>query len=103
MDSNADARAITVRGRLTGCSFGKEWWIRYVAMFDVDGATLTRDGFIDRGGGVTMTAPDRGVRTILIVGRGRLPVKAIAVDLMSGLVSDFGVVDVSEGCKLRLN
>lgn len=94
--SNADVWAQTVKGRMSGCQFSGDWWIRAMPMFGYPGAV--HEGMVQPDGSFSLTASLDGERYVIVFGRNREPVKAIGVNVAAGMTNDIGKVDLSGSC-----
>ncbi len=96
-DTGADVAWSVVNGQLRGCQLKGDWWIRAMPMFGCH-AGQSFEGYIDPTSGRFSFACSRGERHIVIVGRGKEPIKAVAVDVVAGGDNDMGVVDITGLC-----
>lgn len=88
-----------VVGRLTGCDLSGDWWIRAAPMFGIRMNRDHHEGVISpTDGRITMISSFDGVRHMVIVGKAKLPVKALAIDITEGGANDLGVIDLKDAC-----
>jgi hypothetical protein len=96
----ADVAAVAVRGHLTGCKFDGDWWVRALPMF---GGThpwedAINDGYVKPDGTFDFTVNAEGVRHLMVVGKGKDPIKAVGFDVTLGENSDLGSIDLRGQC-----
>lgn len=102
VDTGSDVSPTRIEGRIVGCELNDDWWIRALPMFG--GQEMMRqtiyDGYIDRANGsFRIQAPMRGERHIVIFGKGKEFVHAIAVNVTAGKPhTDVGVLDLNRSC-----
>jgi hypothetical protein len=94
--SNADVWALTVKGRLAGCQLSGDWWIRVMPMFGYPAEV--NEGVVQPNGSFSLTASLFGERYLLVIGKGREPVKTIGIDVAAGRTNDIGTVDLGGHC-----
>lgn len=84
------------QGRLVGCSFDADWWIRYGSLF---GPTITYETRVEPTTGLFPLSARYVDRQLIVVGKGNSPIKAFAVDIspMDGEKA-LGSFDVSDSC-----
>lgn len=101
-DTGSDVNGIFVKGRLSGCSFTGDWWVRGVPMFGghEGWADYPVDALVESDGTFSLVLGALGVRRILIVGHGKEPLKAVAVDVTQGRNSDVGVIELKGLCPI---
>jgi hypothetical protein len=98
-ESGGDSGPSVVSGRIAGCRMDDSWWIRAMPMFGGDAFRPSFEGQIDPSSGkFTMIASFRGERHVVVVGKGKDPVRSIGVNLRSGRNNDAGVVDLTGLC-----
>jgi hypothetical protein len=90
-----------VGGRLTGCKLMGDWWVRAMPMFGGQDSPIIYEGFIRRDDGVFSIASSHGERHIIVIGKGKQPVKALAFDVVEGGRNEIGVVDLVGSCPKR--
>jgi hypothetical protein len=99
-DAGPDVNGIAVSGRLSGCQFGGDWWVRALPLFgghEGEG-NYTVDGYVESDGRFMLVLGPLGVRRLLIIGHAKDPVRAIAVDVTQGKPTDLGIIDISGAC-----
>jgi hypothetical protein len=99
--TGADVSGIDVTGRLSGCKFDGDWWVRAVPMFGRnDGIHRSDpvDGHVDSDGTFWLVLGDYGVRHAMIIGKGQVPIKVVGFDVTAGRNTDLGSVDVKGLC-----
>jgi hypothetical protein len=98
-DSGADVSTTSVTGRLVGCRFQGDWWIRATPMFGAHEDPASYEGYISpRDGFFSFTSSMRGERHIVVVGRNKTPVKAFAFDVVVGGANRIGDLNLREVC-----
>lgn len=108
VNSNLDAIGASYRGRLTGCRFDGDWWVRATPLFFPldyqyssgvgDGPNWMPEGEVDGETGAFTVNAISGVRHLLIVGKGRDPVHVFARQTRNGDLADVGTVDLAGRC-----
>lgn len=101
LETGADVSGTGVTGRLSGCKFDGDWWVRAIPMFggnDGIGGSNAVDGYVNSDGSFWLFLGDYGVRHAMIIGRGKSPLKVIAFDLTTGKHTDLGSVDLKGLC-----
>jgi hypothetical protein len=96
-DVKADVTGIGLTGKLKGCSFGGDWWVRAVPMFGGHDKDFVIDGYVNSSGEFWLVFA-YSVRHILIIGKGNDPVKVLAVDVLTDKRIDAGTIDLSGQC-----
>ena len=89
---------VRVTGRLSGCKYDGDWWVRAMPMFGGHEGFPIADGYVESDGTFWLVVADYGVRQLLVIGKDKQPVKCIGFDVTIGKVSDVGVVDLSGQC-----
>lgn len=97
-DTGLDVSWSVVRGRLTGCRFAGDWWIRAVPMFDGHETAIIHEGIIDPDGSFQITSSFTGERHIIVVGRDKDPVQAFAANVVAGRDNELGTKDIQNAC-----
>jgi hypothetical protein len=98
-ETGADVSGINVTGRLAGCNFEGDWWVRALPMFGGhDGSVFAVDGYVQPDGAFSMLLEDYGVRHLLVIGKGKQPSKVIGFDATAGKSADLGVINLSGTC-----
>jgi hypothetical protein len=97
-DLGFDVSGVDVRARLAGCNFKGDWWVRAMPMFSNTEKAGVSEGYVDVDGSIFLALGGLGERTILVIGKGKQPVKSIALDITVGKRHDFGSVDLSGLC-----
>ena len=98
-DSGIDG-GTELRGRVAGCAFSGDWWVRAMPMFGGFEGGSSCEGFVRPTDGVFSLMGMFGERQIVVFGKGKRPVKAVAADVVQGDVNDMGVVDLRGSCPL---
>jgi hypothetical protein len=106
LDSGLDVAWSTIGGKLSGCRFTGDWWIRAAPMFGDAQTSLAFEGNVEPDGTFTIDGGMPGVRHIVVVGKGKEPVKAFAVDVTVGgkmhepmsRINNAGNIDLSGSC-----
>jgi hypothetical protein len=89
--ANGTAAWSHVSGKIVGCR--EALWIRATPMFGDPASSFAFDGHVNANGEFSV-AVNRGVRHLLIVGTGKQPLKAVAIDVVNGGRNLVGEVDV---------
>lgn len=98
-DSGVDVLGTKITGTLAGCRLTDQWWIRLLPMFGQSDPAPIHDANIRASDGrFWLTGSLRGERMILVVGKGKDPVKALGVTVVRGRDSDVGVINIAGGC-----
>ena len=97
-ETGGDLAFSTLEGRLTGCGFAGDWWIRAINMFGSPTAPASLEAGVEPDGSFALSGHMAGERHLLVVGRDRFPVKSIGVNVVVGKPNDIGIVDVSGNC-----
>lgn len=88
----------TVHGRLLGCRFTGDWWVRAMPMFGSYSSSTGMEGPVNQDGSFALSGQVIGQRHILVVGKDEQPVKAVGVDVAAGKPNDAGSIDLSGVC-----
>ena len=96
--TGADTRAEIIRGRAVGCAFIGDWWIRAMPTFGASVFPTALEGYIDSSGSFSLTGQMHGERHLVIIGKGKEPVRVFSADVTSGKVNDLGIVDLTGRC-----
>lgn len=88
----------TLRGRLSGCAFLGDWWVRLVPMFGTSLRTGIAEGPVETSGAFSISAQLGGTRNILIVGKDKQPITAIGVNVTEGMTTDSGTINIAHNC-----
>ncbi len=97
-DSGLDVAFVPLRGRLVGCRYTGDWWVRAMTMFGGHEGTTAEDGYVQEDGTFTLEVAPVGVRRILVIGKGGQPVRSIGVDVMVGKSIDVGLINLIGAC-----
>jgi hypothetical protein len=97
-DLGDDVNSVPIKGRLSGCQFVGDWWVRAMPMFGGQLGTAVEDGYVGSNGSFWLSLGTTGVRHLLVIGKGRDPVKVIGVDITVGKQHDLGTVDLTGDC-----
>lgn len=97
-DSGADVFISSAEGRLAGCQLAGDWWIRAVPMFGTPDTSTATQGYVRNADGFFRVDFSSGERLIVVVGRGKEPVKVFAVNVTAGSKNNIGTVDLSGSC-----
>src|SRR5260221_8784459 len=93
-----DVSSVSIRGRLSGCQFGGDWWIRAMPMFGGHFGAALEDGYVEVDGSFWLRVGAVGVRRLVVVGKGNQPVRVIGVDITVGKENYLGTVDLTGLC-----
>jgi len=97
-DIGHDVWGVRVAGRLSGCHFAGDWWVRALPMFGGHGGVHAVDGTVKSDGTLSLVVGAYGVRHILVIGKDKQPIKVIGFDVTIGKESNIGVVDLGGHC-----
>lgn len=98
LDTGADVRTSTLNGHISGCNLVGDWWIKATPMFGEYAEAGAYEGLIGSDGAFDITASMRGGRYIVVVGKGREPVKAFSAEVSIGGKNDAGIIDLRGFC-----
>jgi hypothetical protein len=100
LDTGADVAWSTARGRLIGCTWNGDWWIRAFPMFGgTNVGVYYAEAPVDaRDGSFTVEISSLGERFLFVVGKDRDPLHVFAADFVSGGKNDLGQMDLSGRC-----
>jgi len=96
-DTAADVTGIGMTGQLKGCKFDGDWWVRAVPMFGGHDKVFVIDGYVHSDGNFWLVF-GYGVRHLLIIGKGKEPIKTIALDATGDKRIDAGIIDLNGLC-----
>jgi hypothetical protein len=98
-DLGFDVKGVNIRGRLSGCQFTGDWWVRSMPMFGPSESADVEDGYVEPSGQFWISVGATGVRRLLVIGKGSQPVRAIAFDVTVGKPRhDIGLISIAGGC-----
>jgi hypothetical protein len=99
-DTESEVLGARIEGRVSGCQLDKDWWIRAMPMFGGHDKLSVYEGIIHMSeGSFVIEAAMRGERHIVIIGKGKQPITAFGVDVMSGGgKTNVGVLDLAKIC-----
>jgi hypothetical protein len=102
-EAYGDVAWSTVRGRITGCRTSGEWWVRSMPMFGATGAAglWVAEGEVAPDGSFELSGSLAGERHILVVGKGKEPVKAAAFNLTVAGPIPWVDVDATAECRAK--
>lgn len=99
IETGLDSPVSTVRGRLTGCPIIGDWWVSAMPMFHGQEYPLLHEGVVQPDGAFRIISSFEGRRHIIVVGKGKDPVKAFAADVVAGGGEvDVDTIDLSGSC-----
>jgi hypothetical protein len=99
LDSGADVRASSLKGRISGCQIVGDWWIRAMPMFGAHADPASYEGYIRPGdGSFWLTGSMRGERHIVVIGKDRQPIRAFGTDVVVGGENELGIVELGTSC-----
>jgi hypothetical protein len=84
-------------GQLKGCNFDGDWWVRAVPMFGGQDKLFVIDGYVSSGGKFSLTLA-YSVRHLIVIGKGKKPIKVLGVDVTTDQPIDAGLIDVGNQC-----
>jgi len=96
----ADTTGFAVSGQLKGCNFDGDWWVRALPMFGGQDKLFVVDGYVSPSGKFSL-ALVYGVRHLIIIGKGKKPIKVLGVDVSTDQPIDAGLIDISNQCPLE--
>lgn len=97
-DIGRDVSGIRVSGRLVGCSFVGDWWVRATPQHGGHDGTYATDGRVETDGGFDLSLAALGVRHLLIIGKAQDPIRVLAFNVIVGMQHDLGNVDIGRDC-----
>jgi hypothetical protein len=92
------------KGRLKGCAFDEDWWVRSSPLFSAPPKPdpdlfSTFDAYVEPATGEFTIGARHGVRQLIVVGYGPDPVKVFAVNVEADIArADLGDFDLSDSC-----
>lgn len=99
LDTGADVAWSVVKGRVSGCQFSGEWWIRAVPMFGGHEGISYHEGYIHPADGAFhIVSSMGGGRHIVVIGKGKDPVRVVGFDVFIGGKNEMGTVDLAGTC-----
>ncbi|MDP9339264.1 MAG: hypothetical protein M3P45_10390 [Acidobacteriota bacterium] len=101
METGADVNWISTTGKLVGCKFGGDWWVRAVPMFGTSDSFHNSepvDGYVASNGNFWLVLNPNGIRYTMIIGKGKNPIKSIGFDAITGKNTNLGLVDLKRLC-----
>lgn len=96
-EMNVTGWGLLVKGRLTGCSFQGDWWVRASPMFGSFPNAAQGGSYVEPDGGFHMTLPTRQ-RYVLTIGVGRQFVRAVPIDVNRDFSVDLAPIDMRLFC-----
>ena len=93
-----DISSVPVVGQLSGCQFNGDWWVRSIPMFGEAKSTRVFESAVKEDGRFSIMIGAHGVRHMLVVGKGNLPLKVIPMNVRVGRRNDVGVVSLHDVC-----
>lgn len=97
-EAYGDVYANVIRGRLTGCRFDRDWWVRAFPMFGAVAPIAALEGYVFPDGSFELSGQMEGERHIVVFGKGKQPVRAIGVDVTNAQVANAGEIDLRGAC-----
>lgn len=97
-DLGFDVAGMYATGQLAGCAFSGDWWVRGLPMFGGGGSHAIRDALVRRDGHFVIALPSNGVRHLFIIGKGKQPVRVIAMNMTIGERNDLGRIELGGFC-----
>lgn len=91
----ADAGYSISRGRLKGCEFDGDWWVRVDPLF---GPGSSYESDVEPETGLFTVVSATWVRHVVLVGKGGSPVKAFTIDGNAYPPEDLGSFDLGGDC-----
>jgi hypothetical protein len=93
-----DSVGTRVIGSVKGCKFDGDWWVKLYPMFGTEKTDAAVEGTIQANGSFSATGYMGGQRSLLIVGRGKDPLKMVALDIYTGKTNVVNPLDLSSVC-----
>ena len=87
-----------VSGRLTGCQFVGDWWVRGLPMFGQSSHVTVPEGYVQSDGVFSVVGAMSGSRHLFVIGKGRDAVKVISANLLEARTNNLGVIDLAGAC-----
>lgn len=97
-DLGYDVTSVFIRGRFSGCRFTGDWWVRAMAMFGGHLGSALEDGYVESDGAFWLYVGATGVRRLLVIGKGKQPIRVVGFDVTVGKEHDIGNIDLSGSC-----
>jgi len=97
-ETGADVGWSTMSGHLSGCPLVGDWWVRAMPMFGGQDLLSSSTGYLNPEDGAFWLMFDRGIRHIVIIGKGKNPVRTLGVNVLEGGKNDLGTIDLSKDC-----
>jgi hypothetical protein len=97
-EAYGDVSFQTVTGRFAGCRFSGDWWIRAVNMFGASSASAPLEAGVAQDGSFSLSGQISGERHILVIGKDKVPLQALPVNVTVGKPNDLGTIDLSGRC-----
>lgn len=97
-DKGLDVSGLTITGRLSGCRFAGDWWVRAAPMFGGHERVHVVDGYVQSDGAFYLILGAYGVRHLLIIGKNKQPIKVVGIDMTIGKVTNVGAINLGGQC-----
>jgi hypothetical protein len=97
-EAYGDVNFQIVTGRLAGCRFSGDWWIRAINMFGISTTRAPLETRVEADGSFSLSGQMSGERHIFVIGKDNSPVHAIGVNVTEGKISNLGTIDLSGRC-----
>lgn len=88
----------SLTGRLTGCRFTGDWWVRAINMFGPWTAPAIPEARVEEDGSFRLSGHMEGERHIVVIGKDKSPVEAVGVNITKAGINDLGTIDLSGRC-----
>lgn len=97
-EAPGDVEFDTMRGRLSGCRFVGDWWVRAMPMFGASTSPAALEGYIQPDGSFSLSGQMAGERHLVVFGKDKQPVLAIGVNVTVGRANEVGTLDLTGHC-----
>jgi len=97
-EAYGDVSFQTVTGRLSGCRFAGDWWIRAINMFGASTTPASLEARVEEDGSFSLSGQLSGERHVLVIGKEKSPVEAVGVNVTVGKVINLGTLALTGRC-----
>lgn len=98
-EAYGDTAGETIKGRLTGCQFTGDWWIRATNMFGVDVPRGPIETRVEQDGSFSLIGPMAGERHVIVIGKDKTPLAVFGTNVTEAGQNDLGTLDMSGRCQ----
>ena len=93
-----DAAFVTVSGRLKGCHFSGDWWVRAMPQFGPTAHEEVPEAYVNDDGTFAVVGAMSGSRHAFVVGRGADAIKVFSLNVVEVRPNTAGTVDLTGLC-----